>query len=68
MNYEKLFDLKFKKRLSTYELLRRFPNAMGQVADVALMDVPEPTLKEIVVEEKDFERLMKLKQRFSSFL
>jgi hypothetical protein len=68
MTYEKLFELKYKKRLSTYELLRRFPDATEQVADVALMDVPEPTLKEIMVEEKEYHRLMRLKKRFSSFL
>jgi hypothetical protein len=68
MDYERIFYLKFKKRLSTYELLRRFPTAMQQVADVALMDVPETTLKEIMVEEKDYLRLKRLKQQFSSFL
>lgn len=67
MSYEKLFYLKYKKGISTYELLRRFPESLDQVADVALMDVPETTLKEIIPDERDLVRLMQLKKRFSSF-
>lgn len=67
MSYEKLFYLKYKKGVSTYELLRRFPESLNQVADVALMDVPENTLKEIIPDERDLVRLMQLKKRFSSF-
>ncbi len=67
MSYEKLFYLKYKKGVSTYELLWRFPESLNQVADVALMDVPENTLKEIIPDERDLVRLMQLKKRFSSF-
>ena len=67
MTYQQLFYLKFKKGVSTYELVRRFPNAIDQVSEVALLDVPESTLKEIIGEEKAFNRLMRLKRRFSRF-
>lgn len=64
MTYEELFHLKFKKGLSTYELVRRFPDEIERVSEVALLDLPEATLREIIREEKDFLRLMRLKRRF----
>lgn len=63
MTYQQLFDLKFKMGLSTYELVRRFPDEIERVSEVALLDLPEATLREIIREEAAFERLMKLKKR-----
>ncbi len=68
MTYERLFYLKFKKGLSTYELIRRFPAQIERVSEVAMLEIPEPTLKEIIGGEKNFNRLMRLKKRFSRFL
>ncbi len=68
MTYRELFYLKFKKGVSTYELVRRFPEAIDQVSEVALLDVPEATLKEIIGEEKSFNRLMRLKRKFLRLL
>jgi len=68
MTYQRLFYLKYKKGVSTYELIKRFPEDIGRVSEVALLDVPEETLKEILKEESDFHHLMVLKQRFSRFL
>ena len=65
MTYQKLFYLKFKKGISTYELVRRFPEDINRVSEVALLDVPEETLRGILKEEKSFNRLMRLKKRFS---
>ncbi len=67
-SYEKLFYLKYKKGLPTCELVKKFPKAIDQVTNVALMEVPETTLKEIVTEKKEFARLMELKRKFSSLL
>ena len=64
MTYSELFVLKFKLGLSTYELVRRFPDQIQRVSEVALMDVPEETLRQIVREEKSFNRLMRLKKKF----
>ena len=68
MTYERLFYLKFKKGLSTYDLVQQYPEAIARVSEVALLDVPEGTLKEIVKEEKALNRLMALKKRLSRFL
>lgn len=67
MTYERLFYLKYKKGLTTYELIRRFPEDAERVSEVALLDVPEPTLRKILWEKKAYERLMLLKKRFSRF-
>lgn len=63
-----LFDLKFREGLSTCELAKKFPGDIGRVSEIALLEVPENTLKEIVKEERELKRLLKLKKRFSRFL
>lgn len=68
MTYKTLFDLKFKKGLSTYDLLRKFPSELQQVTEVAMLDIPESILKEIVNEEVAFKKLMKLKKQLMRFL
>jgi len=67
MTYKEIFRKKYKEGLSTQELVQRYPGAIRQVTDVALLDIPEQTLKEIVSEEEDLLRLMKLKKKYSNF-
>lgn len=62
--YEKLFDLKYRQGVSTYELAQRFPEHIDRVHEVALLDVPESTLKEVIPEKRILERLMILKSQF----
>ena len=64
MTYEKLFDLKYRKRMSTYQLVCRFPKEVKRVSEVALLEVSESTLREVLPEKKAFERLMELKKKF----
>jgi len=64
MTYRKLIDLKFKKGISTYELVKKFPRSIQQVSEVALLEVPETTLREIIHEEKALMKLIRLKRRF----
>ncbi len=64
IDYQTLCDLKFKKGISTYELVRKYPDQIGRVSEVALLDVPERVLREIVKEEKLYDRLMRLKRKF----
>ena len=63
-DYRTLFYLKFKKRISTYELVRKFPDEIGRVSEVALLEIPEEILREVLKEEKLFDRLMRLKRKF----
>jgi len=64
MTYQELINLKFKKGISTYELVCRFPKEIKRVSEVALLDVPEQTLKEVVPGKKTLNRIMDLKKRF----
>ena len=68
MTYEKLFYLKFKKGYSTYELAKLYPNQIGQVSEVALLDIPEETLKAVIKEAESLRRVMRLKRKFSRLL
>lgn len=61
--YEKLFDLKYRQGVSTYDLAQRFPEHVARVHEVALLDVPENTLKEVIPEKKVLERLISLKNQ-----
>lgn len=67
MTYQKLLYLKYKIGISTYELVQRFPEQIDRVSEIAMLDIPEETLKEILKEEKDFNKLIRLKRRFSTF-
>jgi hypothetical protein len=62
--YEKLFDLKYRKGVPTYELAHRFPEHVERVNEVALLDIPENTLKEVIPERKTLERVISLKKKF----
>ncbi len=63
MTYEQLYELKYKQGISTYELVCRYPNFIDRVSEVALMEVPEDTLSEVVQEKKVLKKLKTLKKR-----
>jgi len=63
MTYRQIFNLKYKKGYSTGELMRRFPDEIERVSEVALLDIPEDTLREIVREEEKLKRLLSLRKR-----
>jgi len=50
--------------MSTYELVSKYPKDIRRVSELALMEVPDKTLKEVLEERKTLERVMKLKRRF----
>jgi hypothetical protein len=61
--YEKLFDLKYRQGVPTHELAHRYPEHTARVHEVALLDIPEDTLKEVVQEKKILDRLISLKKQ-----
>ena len=61
--YEKLFDLKYRHGVPTHELAHRFPEHIDRVNEVALLDIPENTLKEVIPEKRILERLISLKKQ-----
>lgn len=68
MTYKRLFYLKYKKGLTTNDLVSQYPAEINRVSEVALLDIPEEILQGILREEKTFQRLMRLKKRYSKFL
>lgn len=64
MTYEDLFQLKFKEGLSTYTLAKRFPRDILRVSEIALLEVPEATLKQVLKERKLYNKLLRLKRKF----
>ena len=62
--YEKLFDLKYRQGIPTHELAHLFPRHIDRINEVALLDIPEDTLKELVSGRKTLERLISLKRQF----
>ncbi len=67
MTYQKLLYLKYKIGVSTYELVQRFPEQIDRVSEIAMLDIPEEILKEILKEEKAYNKLIRLKRRFANF-
>lgn len=65
MTHQDIFYLKFCKGLSTYELMQRFPDAIDRVSEVALMDIPESILKEVIQEEEKLSQILKLKKKLT---
>jgi hypothetical protein len=61
--YEKLFDLKYRQGVPTHELTHRFPKHIDRIHEVALLDIPENTLKKVVREKKVLDRLANLKKQ-----
>ena len=66
--FEELVDLKYRKGVATYELLRRFPGQVERVSEVALLHIPEEILKKVVREKDTLERLIHLKQQFQEMM
>lgn len=64
MTYEKLYDLKFRRKMSTYDLVSKYPKEIKRVSELALMDVPEETLRQVLSKGKTLARIMQLKRRF----
>lgn len=65
MTYKRLFDLKYRKGVSTYELVCRFPNAVKRVSEIALMEIPDETLDQIFPAEPGvLKRLKTLKRKY----
>lgn len=68
MTYEKLFYLKYKKGYSTCDLAKRYPDQIDRVNEVALLDIPEKTLRQVLKEEASLRRVIRLKRKFSRLL
>ena len=62
MTYQRIFNLKFKKEVPTCELRKRYPREQKKISRVALLELPNPLLRELVKQEGEFQKLVSLKQ------
>jgi len=62
--YEELIDLKFRQGVPTIKLAQRFPKHQRFVNEIALLGVPEKTLRKVVSEKKLLNRLKEIKRKF----
>ncbi|HNX69169.1 MAG TPA: hypothetical protein PLL75_02230 [Candidatus Omnitrophota bacterium] len=62
--YDELVDLKYRRGFATHELIRRFPGQIERVSEVALLHIPDETLKEVIPEQDILQRLLDLKRQY----
>ncbi len=61
MTYKHLFELKFKKRIPTHELGKRYPKEIRKISRIALLELSSKELLELVKREKELQQLLSLK-------
>lgn len=66
VTYEEIFELKYLKGISTQELLRQYPDEASRVNEVALLDIPENVLRDMIQESDVLFRLIALKRKFKA--
>ena len=64
VTYQKIFELKFREDVPTYELGRRFPKERKKISRVALLDLPIAMLRKLIKQEGELKKLLFLKRWF----
>ncbi len=64
MTYREIFDLKYNQGISTSELVKRFPDEVKRISEVALLEVSEDMLRQVISEAGVLQRLIGLKKRY----
>jgi len=64
MTYREIFEMKYSHGVSTSELVKRFPADVKRISEVALLDIPDEILRQVISESQIAERLIDLKRRF----
>jgi len=62
MTYQRLFDLKFREAVPTYELGRRYPKEKRKISRVALLELPITMLRQLVKQKKELQKLTWLRE------
>ena len=64
MTYREIFDMKYTQGISTSDLVKRFPGDIKRISEVALLEVSDEMLRQVISEAKIVERLIRLKKRY----
>lgn len=62
MTYQTLFDLKFKQKVPTIELEKKFPKDREKISRLALLELPSEVLKNVVRNAKELTYLQTLRR------
>ena len=68
MTYQQIFYLKYKKGIPTSELIQRFPKQAFQVSEVALLDLSDDVLEDIIEDEDRLDHLRALRKKYVKFI
>ena len=64
MTYREIFNMKYSQGISTSELVKRFPGDIKRISEVALLEVSDEMLRQVISEANMAERLISLKKRY----
>ena len=64
MTYREIFNMKYNQGISTSELVKRFPGDIKRISEVALLEVSDEMLRQVISEANIVERLISLKKRY----
>ena len=62
VTYQTLFELKYKHKVPTIELNKKFPKDREKISRLALLELPSEILKSVVKDEKQLTDLQALRQ------
>lgn len=66
MTYQTLYELKFKQKVPTIELEKKFPRDKEKISRLALLELPTGVLKNVVKDEKELTHLKSLRKTLFS--
>ena len=67
MTLQKIANLKFKKKVATLELHKKFPEFQEKISQIALSELSEEILKKIVRNPKKLKRLLEIKRSLADY-
>ena len=62
MTYQKIFNLKFRDEIPTFELGKRFPKERKKISRIALLELPNSLLRKLVRHKNEFKKLVYLRR------
>lgn len=62
MTYQEIVELKFRKKIPTFELHRIIPEECEKISRVALSELPVKTLRKLIRDEKKLAELLLIKK------
>jgi hypothetical protein len=62
MSYDRIFNLKFREHVPTYQLGKLFPRERKKITQIALLELPISLLRQLIKQEKELRKLISLRE------